>query len=71
MILSTSLFYPCYHDDEAARITFEAVRWPGGPTARIAAALTQLLRSAASRWGRVGTGAISAAKSLQFASVLS
>ncbi len=31
MTLSTALSHPGYHDDEAARITFEAVRWPGGP----------------------------------------
>ena len=26
--LPTQLSHPCYHDDEAARITFEAIRWP-------------------------------------------
>ena len=29
--LPTQLSHPCYHDDEAARITFEAIRWPDGP----------------------------------------
>ena len=34
MTLSTALSHPGYHDDEAARITFEAaVRWPGRRTA--------------------------------------
>ena len=28
MILPASLSHPCYHDDEAARVTFEAIRWP-------------------------------------------
>src|SRR5438067_199814 len=27
-----NLDHPCYHDDEQARITFEAIRWPYGPT---------------------------------------
>jgi transposase-like protein len=31
MSLPTALFHPCYHDNEAARITFESVRWPNGP----------------------------------------
>jgi transposase-like protein len=31
MTLPTALSHPCYHDDEAARVTFEAVRWPDGP----------------------------------------
>src|SRR6266853_1848686 len=31
MSLPTELSHPCYHDDEAARITFEAIRWPNGP----------------------------------------
>jgi transposase-like protein len=31
MSLPTELSHPCYHDDEAARITFESIRWPGGP----------------------------------------
>jgi transposase-like protein len=30
--LPTNLDHPCYHDDESARITFEAIRWPYGPT---------------------------------------
>ena len=31
MILPASLAHPCYHDDDAARETFEAIRWPDGP----------------------------------------
>ena len=31
MSLPTALSHPCYHDDDAARITFESVRWPNGP----------------------------------------
>jgi transposase-like protein len=31
MSLPTALSHPCYHDDEAARITFESIRWPNGP----------------------------------------
>jgi transposase-like protein len=31
MSLPTTLSHPCYHDDEAARIAFESVRWPDGP----------------------------------------
>jgi transposase-like protein len=31
MTLPTALSHPCYHDDDAARVTFEAVRWPNGP----------------------------------------
>jgi transposase-like protein len=31
MTLPTALSHPCYHDDDAARVTFEAIRWPGGP----------------------------------------
>jgi transposase-like protein len=31
MSLPTALSHPCYHDDEAARVTFESVRWPNGP----------------------------------------
>ena len=31
MILPASLANPCYHDDDAARETFEAIRWPDGP----------------------------------------
>jgi transposase-like protein len=30
-ILPTNLDDPCYHDDNAARIMFEAIRWPQGP----------------------------------------
>jgi transposase-like protein len=30
--LPVNLDHPCYHDDDAARITFEAIRWPYGPT---------------------------------------
>lgn len=30
--LPKELSHPCYHDDEQARITFEAIRWPYGPT---------------------------------------
>lgn len=29
--LPTELSHPCYHNDEAARETFEAIRWPDGP----------------------------------------
>lgn len=29
--LPTALSDPCYHDDEAARIQLEAIRWPNGP----------------------------------------
>jgi len=29
--LPTELSHACYHDDEASRITFEAIRWPSGP----------------------------------------
>jgi transposase-like protein len=31
MSLPTALSHPCYHDDEAARVAFESVRWPNGP----------------------------------------
>jgi transposase-like protein len=31
MSLPTDLSHPCYHDDEAARIAFESIRWPNGP----------------------------------------
>ena len=31
MTLPASLADPCYHDDDAARVTFEAIRWPDGP----------------------------------------
>jgi transposase-like protein len=31
MSLPTALSHPCYHDDEAARVTFESIRWPSGP----------------------------------------
>jgi transposase-like protein len=31
MSLPTALSHACYHDDEAARITFESIRWPNGP----------------------------------------
>jgi transposase-like protein len=31
MSLPTELSHPCYHDDEAARVTFESIRWPNGP----------------------------------------
>jgi transposase-like protein len=31
MSLPTALSHPCYHDDDAAREAFEAVRWPDGP----------------------------------------
>ncbi len=31
MSLPTALSHACYHDDEAARVTFESVRWPNGP----------------------------------------
>lgn len=30
--LPKNIDHPCYHDDEQARITFEAIRWPYGPT---------------------------------------
>jgi len=29
--LPTELSHPCYHNDEAARVIFEAIRWPDGP----------------------------------------
>jgi transposase-like protein len=29
--LPADLSHPCYHDDDAARIMFEAIRWPQGP----------------------------------------
>src|SRR5205823_7184207 len=29
--LPYNLDHPCYHDDEQARIMFEAIRWPYGP----------------------------------------
>jgi transposase-like protein len=32
MTLPTALSHPCYHDDEAARLTFEAIQWPNGAT---------------------------------------
>jgi transposase-like protein len=32
MTLPTALSHPCYHDDDAARATFEAIQWPNGPT---------------------------------------
>jgi transposase-like protein len=31
MQLPTELSTPCYHDDEAARVQLEAIRWPDGP----------------------------------------
>jgi len=31
-VLPTNLDDPCYHDDGAARIMFESIRWPHGPT---------------------------------------
>lgn len=31
-ILPTNLDDPCYHDDDAARAMFGAIRWPNGPT---------------------------------------
>jgi len=31
MSLPIALSHPCYHEDEAARITFESIRWPAGP----------------------------------------
>ena len=31
MNVPTSLSHPCYHDEEAARIQLEAIRWPAGP----------------------------------------
>src|SRR6516162_3771468 len=31
MSLPTALSDPCYHDDGAARVTFESIRWPNGP----------------------------------------
>jgi len=30
MSLPTELSHPCYHNDEAARVTFESIRWPNG-----------------------------------------
>jgi transposase-like protein len=30
--LPFNLDHPCYHDDEQARVMFEAIRWPYGPT---------------------------------------
>jgi transposase-like protein len=32
MTLPTALSHPCYHDDEAARLVFEAIQWPTGAT---------------------------------------
>jgi transposase-like protein len=32
MSLPTALSDPCYHDDEAARLVFEAIQWPDGAT---------------------------------------
>jgi transposase-like protein len=32
MSLPTALSHPCYHDDEAARLIFEAIQWPDGAT---------------------------------------
>jgi transposase-like protein len=29
--LPTDVSHPCYHDDEAARVMFESIRWPDGP----------------------------------------
>ncbi len=29
--LPTNPDHPCYHDDTAARVMFEAIRWPYGP----------------------------------------
>ena len=29
--LPYNLDHPCYHDDEQARVMFEAIRWPYGP----------------------------------------
>jgi transposase-like protein len=29
--LPADLTNPCYHDDDAARVMFESIRWPGGP----------------------------------------
>jgi transposase-like protein len=31
MTLPAALSHACYHDDDAARETFEAIRWPDGP----------------------------------------
>jgi len=31
MSLPVELSHPCYHDDEAARVAFESIRWPSGP----------------------------------------
>jgi hypothetical protein len=31
MTLPAALAHPCYHDDDAARETFEEIRWPDGP----------------------------------------
>jgi transposase-like protein len=31
MQLPIELSHPCYHDDEAARIQLESIRWPNGP----------------------------------------
>jgi hypothetical protein len=31
MQLPIELSHPCYHDDEAARIQLESIRWPDGP----------------------------------------
>src|SRR5258707_1020614 len=31
MQLPVELSTPCYHDDEAARVQLEAIRWPDGP----------------------------------------
>jgi transposase-like protein len=39
MQLPIELSHPCYHDDEAARVQLEAVRWPDGPYCPICGAL--------------------------------
>ena len=31
MQLPIELSHPCYHDDEAARVQLESIRWPDGP----------------------------------------
>jgi transposase-like protein len=39
MQLPIELSHPCYHDDEAARIQLETIRWPNGPYCPICGAL--------------------------------
>jgi transposase-like protein len=38
MQLPIELSHPCYHDDEAARVQLESIRWPDGPYCQICGA---------------------------------